>query len=96
MQEIKGVNNLDKIEHCFAYTVLILSFLVAYKKGGILTKKKILKVIIFSIIYGFSLELIQYSFFSHRFFEWIDVLANLLGVIIGYGLFILFSRIRLC
>ncbi|MEO1256197.1 MAG: VanZ family protein, partial [Bacteroidota bacterium] len=76
--QVEGVNYLDKIEHCFAYFVLVLSFLIAYKKSGVLTKKITRNILLFSALYGFLLELVQYVFFSYRYFEWIDAGANIL------------------
>ncbi len=92
--QIEGVGYLDKIEHCFAYFVLVLSFLIAYKKAGFLTKQLSLRILVLSSLYGFSLELVQYLFFDYRYFEWIDAGANVLGVLLGFGVFIFIDRVR--
>ncbi|WP_421765522.1 VanZ family protein [Ekhidna sp.] len=90
--QVEGVGYLDKIEHCFAYAVLVISFLLAFKKAEGLTKRKIYLLIFWASIYGFSLELVQFVFLSYRFFEWKDALANLLGIFSGLAIFKLFDR----
>ena len=89
--QVEGVGYLDKIEHCFAYFVLILSFLIAYKKAEMLTKRKSIQLLVGASVYGFGLELVQFSFFSYRYFEWIDAIANVLGVLLGFIIFKLFQ-----
>lgn len=90
--QIEEIGYLDKIEHCFAYLVLILSFLIAFKKSNRLSKSWSIKLLVISALYGFGLELTQYVFFPNRFFEWIDAIANVLGVLIGFAIFKLFNR----
>ncbi len=92
--QVEGIEYLDKIEHCFAYFVLVLSFLIAYRRAGVLTKKRSLCILLLSASYGFSLELVQYLFFSYRYFEWLDAGANALGVFFGFGVFMIFKRVR--
>ena len=90
--QVEKVGYLDKIEHCFAYFVLIISFMLAYKKSGILTQKKAYWLLLISCCYGLILELIQYLFFPHRYFEWLDTGANVAGVFFGFMIFKLFDR----
>ncbi|MEO9871863.1 VanZ family protein [Ekhidna sp.] len=90
--QVEGVSYLDKIEHCFAYLVLTIGFLIAFKKAQLLNHRIALAILISASTYGFSLELAQYIFFPNRFFEWIDACANVLGSLIGFGLFKLIFR----
>ncbi len=90
--QVEGVGHLDKIEHSLAYFVLIVSFLLAYKKAGMLTRKKSYWLLLIACFYGMLLELVQYLFFSYRFFEWLDAGANVAGVFIGFMIFKLFDR----
>lgn len=90
--QVEGVSHLDKWEHCFAYFVLVVSFLIAFRKTDILSKKTSLAIVLVTSAYGFTLELVQYVFFEYRVFEWLDALANMLGVLLGYVLFKLFVR----
>jgi len=90
--QVEGVGYLDKLEHSFAYFVLIISFMLAYKKAGSLTQKRSYRLLLIASLYGFILELVQYKFFSYRFFEWLDAGANVAGVLIGFVIFKLFDR----
>lgn len=92
--QIEGVNHLDKWEHTFAYFVLSMSFLIAFKKSKRLTKVISLQVLVLAGAYGLILEYIQYQFFEYRVFEWVDAVANMLGAVLGYLLFLLLNRWR--
>ncbi|WP_420318898.1 VanZ family protein [Ekhidna sp.] len=85
--QVKEISYFDKIEHCFAYFVLILSFLIAYKKAGKLTNRRLYLLVLFACLYGLLLEAVQFSLFPNRFFEWVDAAANVLGVLIGFAIF---------
>lgn len=89
---VEGIGYLDKIEHAFAYFVLMSSFMFAFKKTEILTTKRSYYLLVGASAYGFLLELAQYTFFPNRYFEWVDAMANVLGVIIGYLIFKLIFR----
>ncbi len=76
---------IDKVGHLVFYGVL--AFLIAYgfyKIGNQSINKKMLFIsLIVSSIYGICLEFMQYSFFPNRFFEILDIIANISGSIIG-------------
>jgi len=75
----------DKIAHIGAYT--LLSFLVMYAIKENLGKKNWPWVLICCIIYGVVLECMQYIFFTGRHFEFLDIMANIIGCIIGIVIF---------
>ena len=85
--QAKDANNLDKIEHAFAYMVLTLSFVIAFYRTGNLTIKVAFKVFLISGGYGILMELSQYYFFEHRHFDWDDAIANFVGTAIGFLVF---------
>lgn len=66
--------------------------MLAFKKSNLLSQKTSFFLLAGASIYGFGLEVVQYSFFEYRYFEWIDALANVLGVLIGFGLFKIMYR----
>lgn len=90
--QVEGVSYVDKIEHGFAYFILVLSFLIAFKKADKLSAKTSYWLLVLASMYGLTLELAQYVFFAHRFFEWIDAAANVLGALIGFFVFKLVDR----
>lgn len=85
--QVEGVDYMDKITHIFAYMVLTFSYLLAFKMTELLTASAIRLLMLGCSIYGMLLELAQYTLFPDRYFEWVDALANVLGVLVGYGLF---------
>ena len=90
--QIEGVNHLDKWEHTFAYFVLSLSFLVAFKKSKRLMKNTSLKVLVVAGAYGLILEYVQFRFFEYRVFEWADAIANVIGAVLGFLLFLVVNK----
>lgn len=90
--QVEGVSFLDKIEHCFAYFVLMMSFLIAFKKTNRLSASRCTWLMLLLSLYGFGLELTQYLLFPNRYFEWFDALANVLGVVLGFLIFRFIDR----
>ena len=71
----------DKLHHFLSYLILsILGSLAYYEKIFFY------KLLIFLILIGFLLELFQ-IWIPNRYFEFLDIFANLFGIIIGmYGI----------
>lgn len=78
----------DKIGHVVAYGGLTLTVLWGLSKDEIpFSSKWFLWTVIACSAYGILLEIIQYSFFPNRYFEVLDILANIIGSIIGLYVF---------
>lgn len=74
----------DKINHLTAYG--LLSVLIAWKNiknQEKLSRKFFLIVLITSGTYGILMEIMQYLFFPNRYFDYGDMVANLLGSFFG-------------
>jgi len=80
-------NHLDKIEHCIAYATL--GFLWLLSKNS--TQKTNYIIVVFCILYGILIEVLQ-STTSYRTFDYVDMLANSVGVGIGYIIFSFFVK----
>ena len=52
-----------------------------------LESKKVVMTILLSSIFGICMELMQYYFFPGRYFEYLDIIANIIGAICGFALF---------
>ncbi|CAM1341797.1 conserved membrane hypothetical protein [Tenacibaculum amylolyticum] len=77
------IKYLDKIEHTTAYFVLTFFWLLAFFK-----KEKIRTIIIvLSISYGILLEVLQGTITTYRTFDYVDMIANTLGVLIAFLVF---------
>lgn len=78
----------DKLAHAFVYFVLVY-FLF---RGFALQKPNLessIYAFLISASYGILMEIVQYSFFPNRYFEFLDIIANIVGTIAGL-LFIYF------
>ena len=74
----------DKINHLAAYG--LLSVLIAWeniKNQEKLSRNVFLTVLIVSSSYGVLMEIMQYLFFPNRYFDYGDMVANLLGSFFG-------------
>lgn len=66
----------DKFKHSFAFFTLYILFSLSYEKQTIFSKSLLL------IIYGILIECIQY-FIPNRYFSFLDVVADIVGIFIG-------------
>jgi len=76
-----NIKYLDKLLHLISYVVLSFLWFTAFIKS-----KKIILVFISCIAYGVLLEFLQAQT-GYRTYEYADMLANSLGVLIGYLIF---------
>ena len=70
----------DKLEHLFAYSMLMIWFSQLYNSR----KHQLLLAAIFCLM-GISLEYLQ-GWGGHRYFEYSDMVANTAGVFLGWWL----------
>lgn len=73
-----AVPESDKLSHLFAYAVLMYWW-------GMLQPDRRTAWLLFLPLLGLTLEGVQ-SLMPYRYFEWLDAVANLLGVFLGYSL----------
>lgn len=86
-------NYTDKIEHIIAYTVISYFWLLSCKVGKV--KLKYLNLLLLIIAYGIIIEVLQTSVTKHRTGDLLDVMANSIGVLLGYVFLKILSRINL-
>ncbi|MGB0776741.1 MAG: VanZ family protein [Flavobacteriaceae bacterium] len=73
---------LDKIAHTFAY--LVLSFLWSYVFRN---SKRPWLLLVCLTLFGVILEVLQRTLTDFRTFDYMDMVANFIGVLFGYVLF---------
>lgn len=83
LNNLPDVPGTDKTHHFIAYA--ILAFPAALRKSG-----RWIYIIIFFIFYGGLIELIQP--YVNRYGEWLDMLANTSGVLLGVILALLVNH----
>ena len=71
------LTHLDKLEHTLAYFVLGLSWFFSLKRKTILNK---LIVFLICVFYGILLEVLQENITTYRTGDYLDGIANSLGV----------------
>lgn len=87
------ISNFDKLIHfVFHFVFTVLWFLYLKKKFFNSNKFSLLKYsILFSIIFGIAIELMQQYFTTTRTADVFDILANLLGALIAAFLIVLIN-----
>ena len=84
--KIVEVSNVDKVEHALAFAARAFVFLRAYRH-------QVIWVITGCVAFGVGIELVQY-FIPWRSAELADLVADIVGVLLGWMAFIIFSRFR--
>ena len=80
----------DKLAHAGVYglqVMLIYYGFQQYRKAEKLGNQLLITGFLISVVYGIGMEVIQYSFFPNRYFEVLDIIANIIGSIIGLFLY---------
>lgn len=76
------ISNLDKWEHCFAYFTLTFFWLLAFYK-----KQQKFLIVLCCILFGIIIEILQHTITNYRTGDYLDVIANSLGVLLGLLVF---------
>lgn len=74
--------HLDKLQHGFAYFVLSVCWLFALQK-----KQRKYVIVLCCILFGIVIEILQYTITNYRTGDYLDVLANSFGVLLGVFIF---------
>lgn len=82
------IAQIDKIYHSIAYFVLSITWLFAFQKKS---QVKYI-IVILCIILGIIIEVLQSTLTIYRTGDYLDVLANSMGVILALVVFNLFFR----
>ena len=86
-----NIPHLDKLVHVVMFGGLTLFFSLPYLKSNKPQYKKIkilIRISIYMIMWGLIIEVIQKFFIPGRGFEWLDVVADTVGVLIACWTFI--------
>lgn len=84
--------SLDKLAHCIVYGLLAYIGLRALDLSGLYLKKWVILSILLGCAYGVLMEFIQYAFFPDRYFEVLDIIANIIGSLAGAWIYNFFYR----
>lgn len=88
--------SFDKAAHMFFYALLALQLIIAFKKqNSVYTLKysAAFSAFLLCFSYGVLTEMLQYYMFDGRSADYLDVIANTLGTIIGcVSFFIIYNQ----
>lgn len=90
-----SISMLDKIVHSFMFGILSFLMIVGFKKQSeymYLHFHAVAVAVGVTIVYGTSIECLQ-LIVPGRCFEWLDVLANTVGAVLGYVMFLLVYKL---
>lgn len=83
----------DKLYHAAAYFVFVILCFNYLKKSEI--KYAVLLSVLFPVFYGIIIEVFQQAMNTNRTFDWLDIVANIIGVILGYFIIQYLSKLKL-
>ncbi len=80
------IKNFDKLVHCLMYLGLGFTLFYDYSKDTFTKVGKFIFILmVLAIFYGGLIEIIQEYFTTRRTAEWLDWLADIVGVFLGFG-----------
>lgn len=85
----------DKVAHAGVFAILMCSLTFSVFKQSrfkVIKRKSIRFTALACLLYGTVLELIQGSVFSERHTDFLDILANAAGIVVGIVILKLFFR----
>lgn len=80
-EEWFDIFSIDKLAHAFVYGVLTLLIIRGYFLNAKWTKNTTIIAVLIASIFGVLMEIMQYGFFPNRYFEFLDIIANICGSI---------------
>ena len=88
-ESLSGLTGTDKIGHMVIYSILsILMFYGFFKsRMEMPDNQNVILIVGLCSGYGLLMEILQFSFFTGRYFEVLDIIANIIGSFIGLFVF---------
>ena len=79
--------SFDKFVHASIFFVLTCLWLISLLKINKLSNLSIILILLFCVLYGGLLEIMQATVFSNRSGDWLDFIANSFGCLMGFWFF---------
>ncbi len=84
----------DKLKHILAYMVLTFLYGWAFIKSRFYSMKKLLLIVLLLFVLGTSIEFLQGMMRNGRQFEYLDMLANTVGIGLGMCITIFMNKLN--
>ena len=90
--------HFDKLFHFFEYLVFSILFSLSFRIifNAVPLKFNFIFTIFLLFLFGYIIELIQENFVAMRYFDWFDILSNILGIFFGILILILLKISHFC
>lgn|GEM_PF-808129 len=75
---------IDKLVHISMFAILAVGLMYVWPKQYL--PVRVVWVTVIVVVYGIVMELVQHYFIPFRSFEWLDIVADTIGAIIGVRL----------
>lgn len=85
---------MDKIIHAMMYGAFTYLALNEFLKNFAFRKRSVLIIIVAVFSYSVLMEILQLYLVESRSGEWLDILANLTGILVGLAVILLREKIR--
>jgi hypothetical protein len=79
--------SFDKFVHASIFFILTCLWLISFLKINKLSNLSIILILLFCVLYGGLLEIMQATVFSNRSGDWLDFIANSFGCLMGFWFF---------
>jgi VanZ family protein len=79
----------DKMAHVLIYAIQCLLLLSCLKTNQ---KFRMWIAIIIAVLFGISLEILQGTLNTGRHFDYFDIIANIIGALLGSAIFLLIAK----
>lgn len=75
---------VDKLGHAIFYGIFTILLFNSFRKIGYEWKLAFFISFLIATVYGIVLEIVQFTFFPGRYFEVLDIVANISGAIVSW------------
>lgn len=89
--------SMDKVGHFIFYSIFTFLWLFGFQQYGLPKSliRKILTAWTIGAVFGGLIEIFQFALIEGRYFDLLDLLANILGCIAGVVIFMIIKHYRL-
>lgn len=84
----------DKVIHATIYGAFTVLLIRGYLRSNPMSWKKITYLLLAILIYSIIIEMIQLFLTSYRTGEVLDVLANMVGILLGAAVVIIYRKVK--
>lgn len=85
---------IDKVIHCMIYAIFTILMCWSYLRNNPLRWVRFGIFLFAILVYSIIIEIVQLSLTTYRYGEILDVIANMLGIILGAAAILLYRKLK--